>query len=483
MRPVMDPARSKHALRYVSTRGDAPVLPFDDVVLAGLARDGGLYVPDSWPTLSHDELRSLRRLSYPELTAQIVALFAEPSISEEELALLAEDAYRGFEGYPDVAPLKPLREGEWLLELFHGPTLAFKDYALQVLGPLFDLVLARRGERITVLGATSGDTGSAAIDACRDREAIDIFVLHPRGKVSEVQRRQMTTVTSENVHNIAIDGTFDDCQELVKALFEDAPFRHRFRLAAVNSINWARIAAQIVYYVHAALALGAPDREVAFAVPTGNFGNVFAGYAAARLGVPIAKLIVGSNRNDILTRFFNTGRMEIGSVCTTLSPSMDIQVSSNFERYLFELCDRDAADVAALMRRFREEREFAVGAGQVLRARGMFAAVSCDDEETKQGIRAVYDESGALVDPHTAIGIVAARAVALPADVPVAAIATAHPAKFPEAVEAATGFRPPLPARLADLLQREERYEVLPADAERLRAAISQAMGARGVNA
>jgi threonine synthase len=480
---MMDSGRSKHAVRYVSTRGDAPVLPFDDVLLAGLARDGGLYVPDSWPTLSHDELRSLRRLSYPELTARIVALFAEPSISEEELALLAEDAYRGFEGYPDVAPLKPLREGKWLLELFHGPTLAFKDYALQVLGPLFDLVLARRGERITVLGATSGDTGSAAIEACRDREAVDIFVLHPRGRVSEVQRRQMTTVTSANVHNIAIDGTFDDCQDLVKALFGDAPFRHRFRLAAVNSINWGRIAAQIVYYVHAALALGAPDREVAFAVPTGNFGNVFAGYAAARLGVPIAKLVVGSNRNDILTRFFSTGRMEIGSVCTTLSPSMDIQISSNFERYLFELCDRDAAGVAALMRRFREERAFALEPGQVVRAREMFAAVSCDDEETKQGIRAVYDESGALVDPHTAIGIAAARAAALPADVPVVAIATAHPAKFPEAVEAATGIRPPLPARLADLLQRDEHYEVLPADAERLRAAIAKMMDARGVNA
>ena len=479
----MDPARSKHAVRYVSTRGDAPVLPFDDIVLAGLARDGGLYVPHSWPTLSHDELRSLRNLSYPELAARILALFAEPSICEEELALLAEEAYRRFEGYPDVAPLRPLRQGEWLLELFHGPTLAFKDYALQVLGPLFDLVLARRGERITVLGATSGDTGSAAIDACRDRQAIDIFVLFPSGRVSEVQRRQMTTVTSENVHNIAIDGTFDDCQDLVKRLFEDAPFRHRFRLAAVNSINWARIAAQVVYYVHAALVLGAPDREVAFAVPTGNFGNVFAGYAAARLGVPIAKLIVGSNRNDILTRFFNTGRMEIDAVRPTLSPSMDIQVASNFERYLFELCDRDAAGVAALMRRLRKDGAFAVGAAQFVRAREMFAAVRCDDEETKQAIRAVYDESGALVDPHTAIGIAAARAVVVPADVPVVAIATAHPAKLPDAVEAATGIRPPLPTRLADLLQREERYEVLPADAERLRVAISQAMGARGVNA
>src|SRR5512134_268465 len=272
-------------MRYVSTRGDISALAFDDVVLAGLARDGGLYMPESWPKLSPDALRSLRRLSYPELAARILALFAEPSISEAELALLAEHAYRGFDGYPEIAPLKPLREGEWLLELFHGPTLAFKDYPLQVLGRLFDLVLARRGERITLLAATSGDTGSAAIEACRDRETLDIFVLHPRGRVSEVQRRQMTTVVAENVHNIAIDGTFDDCQDLVKALFNDARFRDRFRLGAVNSINWARIATQIVYYVHAALMLGAPDRAVAFAVPTGNFGNVFAGYAAARLGV------------------------------------------------------------------------------------------------------------------------------------------------------------------------------------------------------
>jgi threonine synthase len=470
-------------MRYVSTRGDTPSLAFDDVVLAGLARDGGLYMPETWPNLSPDALRGLRRLSYPELAARILALFAEPVISEAELALLAEDAYRGFEGYPDIAPLEPLKTGPWLMELFHGPTLAFKDYPLQVLGRLFDLVLARRGERITVLGATSGDTGSAAIEACRDRERLDIFVLHPRGRVSEVQRRQMTTVASENVHNIAVEGTFDDCQDLVKALFNDARFRDRFRLAAVNSINWARIAAQIVYYVHAALALGAPDRAVHFAVPTGNFGNVFAAYAAARMGVPVAKLIIGSNRNDILTRFFVTGRMEIGPVFTTLSPSMDIQISSNFERYLFEMYDRDADEVGALMRRFREDGVFSVPADRLDVARNTFIAARCNDEETKQVIRHVWQESGLIVDPHTAIGIAAARCAALPADVPVAAIATAHPAKFPEAVEAAIGIRPSLPARLADLPNRPEQYEVLPADAGRLRMAIIETMEARGVNA
>jgi threonine synthase len=470
-------------MRYVSTRGNAPALAFDDVVLAGLARDGGLYMPESWPALSRHQLRALRRLTYPELTARILALFAEPVISEAELALLAEDAYRAFDGYPDIAPLRPLREGEWLMELFHGPTLAFKDYPLQLLGRLFDLVLARRGERITVLGATSGDTGSAAIEACRDRKTLDIFVLHPRGRVSEVQRRQMTTVFSENVHNIAVEGTFDDCQDLVKVLFNDARFRDRFRLAAVNSINWARIAAQIVYYVHAALALGAPDQGVAFAVPTGNFGNVFAAYAAARMGLPIARLIIGSNRNDILTRFFVNGRMEIGPVFTTLSPSMDIQISSNFERYLFELYDRDADEVRALMQRFRDDRAFTVHPDRLDRARRTFIAARCDDEETKQVIRALWEESGVTVDPHTAIGIAAARHAALPADVPLVAIATAHPAKFPEAVEAATGIRPPLPARLADLLHGREQYQVLPADAARLRAAITEILEARGVNA
>ena len=468
-------------MRYLSTRGDAPALAFDDVVLAGLARDGGLYMPEYWPTLSQDELRDLRRLSYPELTARILALFTEPVISETELAPLAEDAYSGFDGYPDIAPLKPLRAGEWLLELFHGPTLAFKDYPLQVLGRLFDLVLARRGERITVLGATSGDTGSAAIEACRDRETLDIFILHPRGRVSEVQRRQMTTVVAENVHNIAIDGTFDDCQDLVKALFNDVRFRDRFRLGAVNSINWARIATQIVYYVHAALMLGAPDRAVAFAVPTGNFGNVFAAYAAARMGVPIARLIIGSNRNDILTRFFASGRMEIGQVFTTLSPSMDIQISSNFERYLFELYDRDARTVSGLMQRLREDRAFSVNPERFERTRQTFAASCCDDERTKQVIRAVWEESHELVDPHTAIGIAAARAVTLPSDIPVVAVGTAHPAKFPDAVEAATGIRPPLPARLAHLLRGREQYQALPADAGRLRAAIAETMDARGV--
>lgn len=468
-------------MNYISTRGQAPVLGFDDGVLAGLACDGGLYVPKVWPQLTPDALRSLGRLSYPELAARVLAPFAEPSVSEAELALLCEDAYRGFDARPDPAPLRRLSSGIHLMELFHGPTLAFKDYALQVLGRLFDLVLARRSQRITILGATSGDTGSAAIEACRDRDSLDIFMLHPRGRVSEVQRRQMTSVLSDNVHNIAIDGTFDDCQDLVKALFVDAPFRERFHLAAVNSINWARIAAQIVYYVHAAVSLGAPDLRLAFIVPTGNFGNVFAAYGAARMGVPIETLIVASNRNDILTRFFASGRMEIGSIFSTLSPSMDIQVSSNFERYLFELYDRDGASVAATMEAFRDTGAFDVGPARLARAIGTFQAACCDDDLTRQTISTVYKEDGLLIDPHTAVGVAAARCADLPADVNKVCIATAHPAKFPDAVEAATGVRPALPPHLATLMDRPERYSSLPADPAVLRRSIAATLDAKGV--
>ena len=467
-------------MNYISTRGQAPVLAFDDVVLAGLACDGGLYVPEGWPQLTADALRSLGRLSYPELAARVLAPFAEPAVSEAELALLCEDAYRGFDVRPNPAPLRRLSCGIHLMELFHGPTLAFKDYALQVLGRLFDLVLARRSQRITILGATSGDTGSAAIEACRDRDSLDIFMLHPKGRVSEVQRRQMTTVFSDNVHNIAIDGTFDDCQDLVKALFLDAPFRERFHLAAVNSINWARIAAQIVYYVHAAVSLGT-DLRLAFIVPTGNFGNVFAAYGAAQMGIPIETLIVASNRNDILTRFFASGRMEIGSIFSTLSPSMDIQVSSNFERYLFELYDRDAAAVAATMEAFRDTGAFDVGPGRLSRATRTFLAARCDDELTKQTISTIYNEDGLLIDPHTAVGIAAARSADLPADVNRVCIATAHPAKFPDAVEAATGVRPTLPPHLATLMDRPERYSSLPADPAVLRRAIAATLDAKGV--
>jgi threonine synthase len=469
-------------MKYISTRGQAPVLGFDDAVLAGLARDGGLYVPDRWPTLTAEALRGLRDLDYAELTARIVAPFAEPSVTHAELLAIARDAYRGFD-HPETAPLTDLGDGRWLLELFHGPTLAFKDYALQILGRLFDLVLGRRGERLTIVGATSGDTGSAAIEACRDRAAVDIFILFPHGRVSEVQRRQMTTVDAPNVHTIAIDGTFDDCQDLVKAMFNDTAFRDRMRLGAVNSINWARIVAQVVYYVHAALRLGAPERRVVFSVPTGNFGNVFAGYAAACMGLPIAALVVGSNRNDILTRFFASGRMEQAAVVPTISPSMDIQISSNFERLLFDLYDRDGAAVRRLMTGFRETGVFAVDAARLKRATGLFRGARFDDDLTREEIRRVHDRTGMLVDPHSAIGLAAARVVDDFGDAPVVALATAHAAKFPDAVAAATGIRPALPPRLADLLDRPERTTALANDLSAIEAFIADRVAARGVAA
>ncbi|OHC80330.1 MAG: threonine synthase, partial [Rhodospirillales bacterium RIFCSPLOWO2_01_FULL_65_14] len=323
-------------MKYISTRGKAPVLGFDDVLLGGLARDGGLYVPGAWPRFSQADIAKFKGLPYAELAIRVMRPFMAGSVAESVLPSLVDQAYGVFDT-AEVAPMKEIGPDEWLLELFHGPTLAFKDMALQFLGPLFDHVLKARGEWVTVVGATSGDTGSAAIEGCRDRDAIEIFILHPKDRVSEVQRRQMTTVPSANVHNVAIKGTFDDCQDLVKAMFNDRAFRDRHRLTAFNSINWARVMAQIVYYFWAAVRLGPPKRPVAFAVPTGNFGNVFAGYAARAMGLPVGQLVVGSNRNDILTRFFETGVMQVGEVHPTLSPSMDIQVSSNFERLLFDL--------------------------------------------------------------------------------------------------------------------------------------------------
>lgn len=459
-------------MRYVSTRGIAPVLGFDDVLLAGLARDGGLYVPESWPVLSPDEWRALRGLDYRQLAVQVMLPYVGGAMTAEELAGIVDGAYSTF-SHPAVTPLVQLDHGLWTMELFHGPTLAFKDVALQLLGRLFDHVLRKRGERVTVVGATSGDTGSAAIEACRDREALDIFMLHPKGRTSEVQRRQMTSVLSPNVYNIAVEGTFDDCQDLVKAMFNDIPFRDAHRLSAVNSINWARVMAQIVYYAAAALALGAPDRPVAFAVPTGNFGNVFAAYAASRMGLPIERLIVGTNSNDILTRFFASGTMSAAPVTPTISPSMDIQISSNFERLLFELLDRDGAAVAASLTGFRASGRFEVTPAQLDRARALFSAHRAGEEETRAVIAEIRHGTGYLLDPHTAVGVHAARCDGLDAGIPVVALACAHPAKFPDAVEAASGVRPPLPERVADLFEREERMAVLPGDLGAIEAFVS----------
>jgi len=461
-------------VRYVSTRGTAPKLAFDDVLLSGLARDGGLYVPAGWPRFTDRDMRALRGLSYADLAFEIVQPFIGSTIEAEALSTMLRETYAGFD-HAAVAPLKQLAPEHWLMELFHGPTIAFKDYALQLVGRLFDHVLSKRGERITIVGATSGDTGSAAIEACRGSDAVDIFILHPKGRVSEVQRRQMTTVEAPNVFNIAVEGTFDDCQDLVKALFADQSFRDRVNLSAVNSINWARVMAQIVYYAHAAIALGAPDREISFAVPTGNFGNVFAGYAARQMGFPIRQLIVGTNTNDILHRFLESGEMAIEGVEPTLSPSMDIQVSSNFERLLFDLYDRDGPRLAEEMTAFRRTGRFSVTDNQLGEARALFTSFRLDDEGTVVEIARVHRETGEVVDPHTAIGIAAARHARQAhrcARVPVVSLGTAHPAKFAQAVERAVGFSPALPPHLASLMQAPERLVDLPNDLAALQAYV-----------
>ena len=466
-------------MRYISTRGDAPILEFDEVLLAGLAEDGGLYIPEVWPQFSADDLRAMRGLSYADLATRVMLPFLGGRIAEADFADLVRDAYASFD-HAATVPLKQLDDNLWLMELFHGPTLAFKDVALQLLGRLFDHVLTRRGERVTIVGATSGDTGSAAIEACRDREAIDIFILHPHGRVSEVQRRQMTTVPSSNVYNIAVEGSFDDCQDMVKAMFGDPAFRREMRLSAVNSINWARIMAQIVYYFRAALALGAPDRPVSFAVPTGNFGNVYAGYAAREMGLPISQLVIGSNRNDILTRFMETGIMEVHGVEPSLSPSMDIQVSSNFERLLFDACDREGSAVMRTMIDFRKTGRLTVPQGGMKAIEALFDGHRLDDGQTLAAIDAEYRSGGELLDPHSVIGVAAGRAKGRHTATPMVALATAHPAKFPDAVERATGMHPALPPRLADLFEREERYEVLPNDLAAMMAHVRARVDVKG---
>ncbi|WP_431282090.1 threonine synthase [Humitalea sp. 24SJ18S-53] len=457
-------------MRYISTRGQAAPRGFEGVLLAGLAEDGGLFVPETWPTLSPAEWRALRGLPYAELAARILTPFVGDAVAEADLRRMCDEAYGSF-AHPATTPLVQIAPNTFALELFHGPTLAFKDVALQLLGRLFDHVLAKRGERITIVGATSGDTGSAAIEACRDRAAIDITILHPRGRTSDVQRRQMTTVLSPNVRNIAVEGDFDTCQDLVKAMFADTPFRTDMRLAAVNSINWARIAAQIPYYAYAALNLGAPDRAVALAVPTGNFGNVLAAWAVRRMGLPVERLIVASNRNDILTRFFAGNDMSMRAVEPSLSPSMDIAVSSNFERVLHDALGRDGAATDQAMQRFRATGHMPVPDAAWAEMKNLFHGFSLDDAGTVAEINRLWRDAGYLADPHTACGTAAAAALA-PSGIPVIVAATAHPAKFPDAVERATGIRPPLPRHLADLYERPERFDVLPADLATIEAAV-----------
>ena len=454
-------------MRYISTRGQAPALGFQETTLAGLASDGGLYVPDAWPTLSRDEIADLAGLSYAETAARVLAPFVGDAIPPAELRALCETAYGRFE-HDAVTPLVQLDHRHWLLELFHGPTLAFKDVALQLLGLLFERFLKGGERHVTIVGATSGDTGSAAIEAVAGRAHIDIVMLYPHGRVSEVQRRQMTTVDAPNVHTVAIDGDFDTAQALVKGLFADRAFTERVGLAAVNSINWARLAAQVVYYFYAAVRLGAPERSVAFSVPTGNFGDVFAGYVAARMGLPVERLIVATNVNDIIARALSTGDYSAGTVVPTATPSMDIQVSSNFERLLFDLHGRDAGTLSGTMRAFEAGKRMAIPADVLARA-GLFAADAVDHAAMVEAMRWVYRRAGQVIDPHTAIGLAAARRADLPRHVPVVTLATAHPAKFGDAIEAAIGVRPALPARLAHLMAGTERQTHLPATLDAIR--------------
>jgi len=465
-------------LRYISTRhgsqGNPAPLGFEDVMLAGLARDGGLYLPAEWPQFSKAEIAGLKGLTYTELAFRVMRPFVGDTFDEATFRRLIGEAYASFET-PEVAPLKPLGDsGLHLLELFHGPTLAFKDVALQLLGRMLDQTLTARGQHATIVGATSGDTGSAAIEAVRDRKTIDIFMLFPKGRVSEVQRRQMTTVLAPNVHNIAVQGTFDDCQDLAKACFNDLAFRDRHALTAVNSINFARVMAQIVYYFWAALKLGAPDRPVAFTVPSGNFGNVYAGYAAKQMGLPISHFVVGANSNDILARFFEGGTMTMSEVVPTLSPSMDIQISSNFERLLFDLYDRNGTTLADAMTAFRSTGTLKVGANAFTGVRQLFDAGRLDDAGTIAAIADCRRRYGETIDPHTAVGYAVAQQRRRDTSIPMVVLATAHPAKFPDAVEKATGERPALPARLGDLLERAERVDGLRNDVEALKAMIDE---------
>ena len=460
-------------MKYISTRGQAPALNFEQVLLTGLAADGGLYVPETLPTFSPDEIAAMASLDYAQLAQKIITPFVEDCIPADDLQAILEKTYAEFR-HNAVAPMVQVAANQWVLELFHGPTLAFKDFALQLLGRLLDYVLERKAQKVVIMGATSGDTGSAAIEGCKRCKNIDIFILHPHQRVSDVQRRQMTTVTGDNIHNMAVKGNFDDCQAMVKASFKDKSFLPTDRsLVAVNSINWARIMAQIVYYFYAAVALGSPSRPLAFSVPTGNFGDIFAGYLARQMGLPIERLIIATNRNDVLHRVMTTSTYGRQSLAHTLSPSMDITVSSNFERLLFDLYDRDGAAIADLMQRF-EDGDIAFTAAAMDKARALFSSQRVSDEETCQQIASTWQDCEYLLDPHSAIGVKAALDSGLSAQVPVVTLATAHPAKFPDAIKSAgLDQEVALPWHLRDLFQRGERMEVLPNDLAAVQAFIA----------
>jgi threonine synthase len=443
-------------MQHISTRGEAPTMTFCDTLLAGLARDGGLYIPQTIPQFSKENLSSLAGQSYIDTAEAVLTPLIDGDISKGDFRPMLERAYHAFR-HPSVCPLVQIDDNLFVLEVFHGPTLAFKDIAMRLLGQMMDHILKRRGQRATIVGATSGDTGSAAIDAFMGLDQVDVFILYPHGRVSEVQRRQMTTPHAANVHALAIDGTFDDAQALVKAMFNHHAFRDSVGLSGVNSINWGRIAAQIVYYVTSALSLGAPHRPVSFSVPTGNFGDVLAGFIAKQMGLPVTNFCIATNQNDILVRTLNTGRYEVTGVDATVSPSMDIQVSSNFERLLFEAYDRDAAKIRGLMASLAQSKSFDVEDEPLARIRADFSAEAVNEQETLDEMRHTYQKAGYLLDPHTAVGSAAARRrLKIDRHTPQIVVGTAHPAKFPDAVEKAVGFRPALPPHMADLYERKE---------------------------
>ncbi len=446
-------------MKYISTRGDAPVLGFCDAVLGGLADDGGLYLPQTWPQISQDEIASFANKTFSEIAFAIISRFTGDEIAPNELKAIVEEAYSSF-NHPSITPLVELEPSHFVLELFHGPTLAFKDVAMQFLALVMDHILVKRQQRATIIGATSGDTGSAAIEAFRGRDNIDIFILHPYGRTSEVQRRQMTSVLDDNVYNIALKGNFDDCQTIVKGLFGNKKFRQRTALSGVNSINWGRILAQITYYFKAASDLGAPNREIDFSVPTGNFGDIFAGFAAKQMGLPIGKLNIATNENDILVRTIDSGKYEASGVKPTTSPSMDIQVSSNFERLLFEALGRNDEDLCRLMDSLKQSGGFSISKDVLSVLRKDFAALKADEDQVVATMKDCYLQSGYLIDPHTAVGVFVARGLK-DSDRQMVSLSTAHPAKFPDAVKNATGVMPALPYFLADLFEKPEQYDIL----------------------
>lgn len=464
-------------MKYISTRGSAPELTFEEAMLTGLARDGGLYVPKSWPKLSSDEIAAFAGLPYEDVAFSVMRPFIGDTFSDAEFSAIIKRAYAGFNHAARV-PLVQLGESDFLLELHHGPTLAFKDVAMQLIGQMFEFALKRRGERVTIVGATSGDTGSAAIEAFKGLDAVDVFILFPDGRVSDVQRRQMTTPSESNVHAIAVDGDFDDCQARLKDMFNDFQFRDEVRLAGVNSINWARVLAQVVYFFTSAVSLGAPHRKVSFTVPTGNFGDIFAAYVARRMGLPIDRLIIATNQNDILHRTLQSGSYTKEGVTPSISPSMDIQVSSNFERALFDVYDREGAAVAQLMDELGASGEFKLSQGALQRLRLEFDSGRCSEEGTSAAIATVHQMTGQVVCPHTAVAIKVAADKRFNPSVPMISLATAHAAKFPDAVETACGIRPDLPPHMADLFEREERFSRVENDLEALKTHIRKGIAA-----